>query len=503
LYIRFLGWAISTRIAPKLFYKRRIMRSVNPVRLFIALLLTCVFANDIAAQYFDDLSSNIPDATTNFQTKAVLAVDFDKDGDMDIVLANEFQNNIILINDGQGIFTVGQVGIPATEEHDSEGITIGDFNQDGLIDLVFVSEDDFQHEYYWNSGEGTFNTPPIFLPFTVCRSVLAHDFNGDGIDDLILGNNGQNMMLINDGTGELINETFERIPFYEDLTQDIDISDVDGDGDIDIFVANEDENHLLINNGSNVYFDETATRLPQSTPMDSRSVLFNDVDMDGDEDIFLCNVAFTVGADARNRLFLNNGEGIFTDATDSNLPDYTEQTVDAVFMDFDFDGDDDIIVANVLGIAMGAYVNNGQGKFTDISNVVFGADLIVEAFGITAADFDGDGYEDLYISNIDGKDKLLIRNPLVLSNRSIITQALKLSPNPVQSTVTVQGDWTYVPRDIMIFDTQGRRIMKITDGLTDGNTLHFDLPSTLKNGIYFLEIRMESGIGVARLVVLR
>lgn len=479
------------------------MRLVLPVKLYGAFALFCILSINLSAQYYDDSSGNLPDVGASLQTKNVMAADIDKDGDIDIILANEFQRNVVLLNNGLGVFSEGQVGIPPTEEHDSEGITMGDFNQDGLDDLVFVSEDDFEHEYYWNNGNGTFNVPPIFLPFTVCRTVLAHDFNSDGADDLILGNDGQNMMLINNGLGDFANETFERIPFSEDATQDIDVADIDGDGDTDIFVSNENGNQILVNNGADVYINETASRLPQGVQMDTRSMSFADVDMDGDQDIFLCNVAFSPGVDAKNRLYLNNGQGVFTDATDNKLPAYTEQTLDAVFTDFDFDGDPDLIVANVLGIAMGAYVNNGQGTFTDITSAVLGSNLVVESFGITAADFDGDGFEDLYIGNRDGKDKLLIRNPSVLSNRNISIKPLVVHPNPVRSTVFVEGDWSSVPRDVMITDTKGQRIINITQIELNGTALQFDLPNSLTSGVYLLRVSDGATIGLTQLVVIR
>ncbi len=478
------------------------MRSTYPMKLIGACLLLCGLSINVSAQYFDNYSNNLPDASASFQTKEVLATDVDNDGDIDIILANEFQRNVVLLNNGQGVFTEGQVGIPANEEHDSEGITVGDFNQDGLNDIVFVSEDDFEHEYYWNNGNGTYNTPPIFLPYTVCRTVLAHDFNSDGVDDLILGNNGQNMMLINNGAGDFANETFERIPFFEDATQDIDIADVNGDGKIDMFVANENGNHLLINNGFDVFIDETANKLPQGLVMDSRSMLFGDVDGDGDQDIFLCNVAFADGADARNRLFLNDGQGNFSDVSANNLPAYTEQTVDAVFTDFNNDGSPDIIVTNVLGIPMGAYVNNGNGKFNDVTNVVLG-NLAVEAFGIAAADFNNDGFEDLYIGNREGKDVLMLRNPAVLSSEELPIVALSVRPNPVRSTVQIQGEWTEAPKDVMVFDTQGRRVINITNADLNGDNLSFEMPQSVADGVYTIRIQTKKSIGTAKIVLLR
>ncbi len=477
------------------------MRSAATHKLLGVILLLCILPGMAIGQYYINFSSNLPDDDASFQTKDVLAVDIDNDGDLDIILANEFQNNVVLLNNGQGLFTRGNVGIPTEEEHDSEAIAIADFSMNGSQDLIFVSEDDFEHEYYWNNGGGSFTEPPLFLPYTTCRAALGKDFNGDNIPDLMLGNNGQNMMLINNGAGEFINETFDRIPFLDDLTQDLAMSDVDGDGDMDIFVANEDVNRLLINNGSNVYLDESSSRLPQGLNIDSRTVLFEDVDLDGDDDIYLCNVEFSAGKDAKNRLFLNDGQGYFNDVTEAYLPSYTDQTLDAAFTDFNFDGYPDIIVANVLGIPMFAYINNGNGKYTESTNLILGSMDPVEAFGIVAADFNGDGYEDLYVCNREGKDVLLIRDPSVLSNNNLKKLEANLYPNPVTDNFILEGEFSNQEWTFQLFDTNGKMIRTLEPNEVSNHRFEFNTPDDLANGVYFLNAKSTEEVGVFRLVV--
>ena len=479
------------------------MRSAAAQKLFGVLIFLCFIPYLTIAQYYIDASDNLPDADVSFQTKDVLATDIDGDGDMDVILANEFQNNVVLINNGTGFFTRGGMGIPVEEEHDSEAITVNDFNMDGQLDLIFVSEDDFEHEYYWNAGNGTFSAPPLFLPYTNCRAVNSSDFNGDNIPDIMLGNNGQNFMLINDGTGEFINETFDRIPFIDDKTQDIATRDVDGDGDLDIFLASEDVNRLLINNGSGVFADESTSRLPQGVNMDSRTAVFEDVDMDGDADLFLCNVEFSAGKDPKNRLYLNDGTGNFTDHTDSHTPGYTDQTLDAVFTDFDFDGDPDLIVSNILGIPMIAYINDGAGKFTDNNGLIFGTPYTLEAFGLAKADFNGDGFEDIYVSNRDGKDALLIRDPNVLSDAQVNLPDGRLFPNPVSENFTLESEFLNENSTFRIFDAQGKLKAVLQPEEISGQRIHFEIPEELYNGVYFLNVNTKNQIGSFKLVVIR
>lgn len=479
------------------------MRPATTQKLFRALiLLCCILPNLLSAQYYIDASNNLPDDDTSLQTKDVLTADIDGDGDTDVILANEFQNNVVLVNDGTGVFTRGGSGIPFNEEHDSEAITIADFNGDGMLDLIFVSEDDFEHEYYWNAGAASFSQPPLFLPLSSCRAILSEDFNGDNIPDIMLGNNGQNMMLINNGAGDFINETFDRIPFVEDLTQDLASKDLDGDGDKDIFVANEEGNRLLLNDGAGNFLD-ASDRLPQGLNIDSRTVLLEDVDMDGDADIFLSNVAFSDGKDAKNRLYLNDGLGNFNDMTEAYLPAYTDQSLDATFTDFDFDGDPDLIIANILGIPMYAYTNDGTGKFLETTTAIFGTTISIEAFGIVHADFNGDGFEDLYVCNRGGKDLLLLRDPTVLSNYKLETLEAKLYPNPVQSNFVIEGDFGNEDWAFQLLNLDGKLIQSFQNPSGGDTAKTFDLPDHLANGVYLLRAQSAHQLGTFRLLVMR
>jgi len=90
----------------------------------------------------------------------VHVADIDNDSDLDIVIAVEFHKNIILLNDGKGHFSNGSHLLPDKAEeitpkpypyypyHDSEDVTITDVNKDGLLDIIFVTEDDKTNEFY-------------------------------------------------------------------------------------------------------------------------------------------------------------------------------------------------------------------------------------------------------------------------------------------------------------------------------------------------------------------
>ena len=337
------------------------------------------------------------------------AIDIDRDEDMDMILAMEFRRNRILINDGTGKLVDETEQRFPNASHDSEDIALADFDGDGDIDLVFVSEDDQQNEYYVNNGQGVFSDESNKIPVSgTSNAVEEADVNMDGAMDLIIGNQGQNVLLINDGKGNFTNETAIRLPSNTATTQDIDLADVDQDGDLDIIEANETHNRLLINDGQGVFTDETQLRLPDVNDQ-TREVDLADIGNDGDLDIFFANVDFGGVGNPQNRLLLNDGKGHFTEATEPALPASNFRTVDADFFDINQDGYMDIISGNRFnGMEMLVLLNDGEGRFSDQTKTYFPT-LDSYVFDFQFADFDGDGQEDIYFCNFRGGDILLFR----------------------------------------------------------------------------------------------
>ena len=339
--------------------------------------------------------------------------DVDGDGDADIIIANEFRPNNLLLNDGSGRFTNASDRLPAANR-DSEDVGVADFDGDGDLDIVIVSEDDQINELYFNDGAGRFTDEGGRLPVTgTSNAVLVADINLDGMPDILIGNNGQNVILINNG-GSFTDETSARLPARTDVTQDIELGDADGDGDLDLLVGNEDRNRLLMNNGQGIFTDESDTRIPlRPSDEETREADFGDVDGDGDLDIFFANVQTFVGnADPQNRLLINDGSGIYTDETASRLPTDSDRAFDGDFLDLDHDGDLDIATANLnRNLQDGrfrVYVNDGTGKFIEATSAFFPAGTTGAGLDIECADFNGDGQKDLYLAGRGTTDRLLL-----------------------------------------------------------------------------------------------
>ncbi len=354
-------------------------------------------------------TTHLKSSFTNDNTMDGQAYDIDQDGDIDMILAMEFRRNRILINNGEGILTDETDKRFPDLTHDSEDIAIADFDQDGDPDIIFVSEDDQVNEYYRNTGQGFFEAMGNVLPVTgISNTVETYDFNNDDFPDLIIGNQGQNYILINNRNGGFDDETSERLPVNTSTTQDLELYDIDADGDPDIIEANETNNRILINKGSGFFNDESSSRLPDVNDQ-TREVDLGDIDNDGDPDLFFANVDFGGFGNPQNRILINDGQGVFTEITQTALPQSSFRTVEADFFDINKDGWLDIISGNRFnGNEMLVLINNKSLIFTDQTNTYF-PPVNSYVFDFQFADFNADGLLDVYFCNFRGGDSLLFR----------------------------------------------------------------------------------------------
>jgi hypothetical protein len=362
--------------------------------------------------FVDATETNLPAMDPGGRSMHAAAADIDDDGDLDIIVAREFQTNLVLVNDGAGRFTDGSAERLPVAERDSEEVIAADFNGDGHLDLFFASEDDQVHELYFNDGSGRFSDESRRVPLTsVANGALAIDVNVDGYLDIILANNGANAVLVNDGAGNFRDEAAARLPATVEVSQDVEAGDVDGDGDVDLVFANEGPNAVLLNDGTGVFTDGGG--LPPGRLTESRMASLGDVDGDGDLDLFFANVQlFVAGADPQNQLYINDGAGNFTEETDTRLPPDADASFEGKLADLDADGDLDVIVGNTNALLrpgdapVRVYLNE-DGRFVESTDWL-PASARGNVFSIAADDFTGDGRLDVFLALRYGQDRLLI-----------------------------------------------------------------------------------------------
>ena len=212
------------------------------------------------------------------------------------------------------------------------------------------------------------------------------------------------------------------------------VGDIDNDGWPDIYLTNFGPNQLLRNRGDGTFEDVTAAS-GADDPRWSVSATFLDYDRDGRLDLFVGNyVEFTIATHKRcraatgaadycgphsyapvaDRLLRNRGDGTFEDVTGrAGIERARGAALGVVAADFDLDGWPDIYVAND-GMANQMWVARGDGTFEDralLGGSAFNMVGDAEAgMGVDAGDFDNDGDEDLFLAHLTQETSTLYRN---------------------------------------------------------------------------------------------
>ena len=185
--------------------------------------------------------------------------------------------------------------------------------------------------------------------------------------------------------------------------------DYDNDGDLDIVAVGTYQPHALYRNNGDGTFTNTAVQAGIADPRGGWGSLFADYDNDGYPDLYITRGGWS-GA-AENTLYHNNGDGTFTDVTHTAGVADPQSSFCAAWADYDNDGYLDLYVADGVigdGAANVLYRNNGDGTFTNMADVAGVADT-GNSLGTAWGDYDKDGYIDLHVVNF-GQSNVLYRN---------------------------------------------------------------------------------------------
>ena len=332
----------------------------------------------------------------------------------------------------------GSSGSKYMVEAVGSGAAFFDADGDGWLDLYIVNGAALPgyegpqgpNAHYRNQGDGTFADATVETGIGDTgfgMGAAVGDYDNDGDPDLYLANYGPNALYQNKGDGVFADLTATAAVGDTGWGTHATFVDFDTDGDLDLYVANYMEfapsqnrecfvgteriycgpntypgqaGVLYRNDGHLPFTDATEAAGLKDNSGRQLAAVFGDCDNDGDPDLFIAN-------DKRpNFLFLNNGDGTFTEngaiaGVAYNEEGLAESAMGADLGDYDNDGLLDIIVATFQWLPNTLYHNDGDGFFTDIT---FAASLGVESIpylGMTAAflDYDNDGYLDIFVAN--------------------------------------------------------------------------------------------------------
>jgi tetratricopeptide (TPR) repeat protein len=187
------------------------------------------------------------------------------------------------------------------------------------------------------------------------------------------------------------------------------VDDFDNDGLLDIVSSSMDmcqALHFFHNNGDGTFTDR-AKQANLSDQLGGLNIIQTDYDNDGCPDILVLRGGWEVPQ--RKSLLKNNCDGTFTDVTKAaGLAEPATSSQTAVWTDVNNDGLLDLFVGNENGASQ-LFLNNGDGTFKDISHSA-GVDGVSYAKGVATADYDNDGWPDLYVSNFQGENLLYHNN---------------------------------------------------------------------------------------------
>jgi PPIC-type PPIASE domain/ASPIC and UnbV/FG-GAP-like repeat len=187
------------------------------------------------------------------------------------------------------------------------------------------------------------------------------------------------------------------------------VDDFENNGLLDVVTSDYDQcapMHFFHNNGDGTFADRTA-HAGLADQLGGLNLVQADYNNDGCMDILVLRGAWEFPQ--RKSLLRNNCDGTFTDVTvASGLAEPATSTQTAVWADIDNDGFLDLLVGSENGPAQ-LFHNKGDGTFEDISHSA-GVDEIAFTKGVTAADYDNDGYVDFYLSNLNGNNFLYHNN---------------------------------------------------------------------------------------------
>lgn len=194
------------------------------------------------------------------------------------------------------------------------------------------------------------------------------------------------------------------------------IEDFNNDGYVDIVTSSwslQESMHYFINNGNGTFSDATPTSGLQMLT-GGLNMIQTDYNNDGLKDIFVLRGAWKVKYGKEpNSLLKNNGDGSFTDVTQQAglLSFYPTQT--ATWADFNNDGWLDVFIGNETGPqgeinTSEFFINNKNGTFSEAAASA-GCNVIAFVKGVTSGDYDNDGWTDIFCSTLNGK-KILLKN---------------------------------------------------------------------------------------------
>jgi hypothetical protein len=408
-----------------------------PLVLLAGVLAACEGAEPVDANLQTFVAVDMPPLTSDrASTGGISFTDYDGDGDPDIYVtngydvsspdpgpqANRFYENL------QGQFEARSIEGLDDVEGFSSGSAWADFDNDGDLDTFVANQMDQENVLLLQEvGEGG-SVSFVRRAATLLAedkgwsySIAAADADNDGFIDYYVSNGGLSHSGVNFLYRNVEGTTIRRVLNTDAVDSNhasggASWSDYDGDGDQDLVVANRPTAEMqgfklsLFRNDGNLQLtrmDEDALPVDAIFPM---SVAWGDVDNDGDQDLYAGNLYGMA-----NNLYENLGDGTFAVMDGGRATTDAGSSYAVTFGDLDNDADLDLVVAN-WGGASEIYLNDGAGYFEQTPSTAFRRSIHY-ASSLALADYDSDGDLDILIGNWPNQPGAGFEENVLIENR--------------------------------------------------------------------------------------
>ncbi len=331
------------------------------------------------------------------------------------------------------IHDVGATGEFRFPEITGSGCGFLDYDGDGDLDVFAVQAAGDGASHFYRNDAGRFTDVTAFT--NVVQSgygmgCSAADYDNDGDTDLFLTSYGPDVLSRNDGNGTFTDVTAKAFggPLPERWSTSSAFFDYDRDGNLDLFVAAYVEysdadnkachgpsgrrdycgpqsyepmpDRLYRNQGDGTFTDSTRAAGIDRADGSGLGVAVADFDLDGWPDLFVANDGNA------NQLWMNRRDGTFEDTAllagaAYNAAGQAEAGMGVTAADCDLDGDEDVFVTHLVGEHNTLWVNDGTGNFEDRTEAhrLAAPSFPYTGFGTLWADLDNDGFLDLFVAN--------------------------------------------------------------------------------------------------------
>lgn len=299
------------------------------------------------------------------ESKQVLWIDYDNDGDKDLFVTCHSDVNRLYNNDNMVFADVTEESGLSLAKLKTYGATWGDVDRDGWLDLYVTNkrtdEEININNLYLNLGNGTFQ------------------------DITLLSHTADSM----------------KRPFCASFI------DINHDLFPDIYIAQDKKaTNTLLKNMGNGTFSDISVSSDANLVMDGMSVTIGDYNNDQNLDIYITNIP------EGNKLLKNNGNETFQEVAMESGVDYLGYGWGANFLDYDLDGDLDLYVSGMLEgsgeIPSILYTNVGMGNYSN-DDLGFKGDTVT-SYSNAIGDLDNDGFPDIIVNNFDNYHSMLWKN---------------------------------------------------------------------------------------------